>query len=88
VLPTAEVDDTYRPISPAPVERRAFTVSDNATRNGSLVAGVTATIFLVWLFFMKQAFCLSETDIQCLCQITGGLSGLTLSDNLHLPFAG
>ncbi|SDH34954.1 hypothetical protein [Chitinophaga filiformis] len=74
----------HRPISPAPVERRAFTVSDNATRNGSLVAGVTATIFLVWLFFMKQAFCLSETDIQCLCQITGGLSGLTLAIPLFL----
>lgn len=74
----------HHPISPAPVERQAFTVSDNATRNGSLTAGITVTIILVWLFFKKQTFCLSETDVQCLCQITGGLSGLTLAIPLFL----
>lgn len=61
-----------------------FVVSDRSFGIGTIVSSLTILIILTVLVILKVTYTLSETDLQSICQITAGLSGLTLAVPLFL----
>ncbi|MBS1514104.1 MAG: hypothetical protein JSS63_03665 [Bacteroidetes bacterium] len=65
-------------------EQPGFKVSDKSFKRAVRISSVSVTFFLFILLVLKVKYSVSETDIQSICQITAGLSGLTLAIPLFL----
>lgn len=61
-----------------------FSISDKSFYTATFIASLTITSLLIILVIIKDSYSISETDIQSICQITAGLSGLTLAIPLFL----
>ena len=75
-------DGQHQPLPEKPKSR--FIISDKSFYTATFVSSLTITVLLIILVVIKAAYSISETDIQSICQITAGLSGLTLAIPLFL----
>jgi hypothetical protein len=64
--------------------KSGFIISDKSFYTATFISSLTITALLIILVVIKVAYAISETDIQSICQITAGLSGLTLAIPLFL----
>jgi hypothetical protein len=72
----------HQPLPEKP--KSGFIISDKSFYTATFISSLTITVLLIILVVIKAAYSISETDIQSICQITAGLSGLTLAIPLFL----
>jgi hypothetical protein len=72
----------HQPLPEKP--KSGFIISDKSFYTATYISSLTISLFLIILVVIKVAYSISETDIQSICQITAGLSGLTLAIPLFL----
>jgi hypothetical protein len=72
----------YQP--PQEKAKPSFIISNKSFQVASLISSTSITLLFVIVFIAKITYSISEGDIQNLCQITAGLSGLTLAIPLFL----
>ncbi len=72
----------HQPLPEKP--KSGFIISDKSFYTATFISSITITVLLIILVVVKVAYSISETDIQSICQITAGLSGLTLAIPLFL----
>jgi hypothetical protein len=72
----------HQPLPEKP--KSGFIISDKSFYIATFISSLTITLLLIILVEIEVAHAISETDIQSICQITAGLSGLTLAIPLFL----